>query len=92
MNAKDKEFWKRSKAKWQRIHKDRKLDVDVALEMAFKAAEDFGYYRGKAEATMQTLFLTMEVAHDDYYDLLISPETLDDDDNEEKDDDTGDNA
>ena len=76
MNAKDKEFWKRSKAKWQRIHKDRKMDVDVALQMAFK-------YKGKAEATMKTLFLTMEVAHDDYYDLLISPETLDEDGNED---------
>lgn len=85
MNAKDKEFWKRSKAKWQRIHKSRKIDVDVALQMAFKAAQDFGYYRGKVEATLKTLFLTMEVAHDDYYDLLISPETLEDDGNEERD-------
>lgn len=86
MNAKDKDFWKRSKAKWQRIHKDRKLDVDVALQMAYKAAEDFGYYRGKVEATLDFLFKTMEVAHDDYYDLLISPDTLDDDGNEENND------
>lgn len=85
MNAKDKEFWKRSKAKWQDIHKSRKLDVDVALQMAFKAAQDFGYYKGKAEATMDFLFKMMEVAHDDYYDLLISPETLEDDGNEERD-------
>lgn len=73
MNAKDKEFWKRSKAKWQGIHKSRKIDVDVALQMAFKAAQDFGYYKGKAEATLKLLFDTMESVNDDYYDLLENP-------------------
>ena len=46
--------------------------------MAFKATEDFGCYRGRAEATLKLLQDTMEYVSDDYYDLLVSPDSLDD--------------
>lgn len=73
MTKSEKKHWKAYKDKWQQNRRETKLDVDVALMCAYKAAEEFGYYKGKAEATLKLLYDTMESVNDDYYRLLENP-------------------
>ena len=73
MTNSEKKYWQKYKDKWQQNRRETKLDTDVAISNAYKAAMEFGYQKGKAEAALKFLFDTMESVNDDYYELLENP-------------------
>ena len=73
MTKSEKKHWDAYKDRWKKTYRGTKLDTDVAISNAYKAAMEFGYQKGKAEAALKFLFDTMESVNDDYYRLLENP-------------------
>lgn len=73
MTKSEKKHWEAYKDRWKKTNRGIKLDADVAISNAYKAAMEFGYQKGKAETALKFLFDTMESVNDDYYRLLENP-------------------
>ncbi|MBR4649778.1 MAG: hypothetical protein IKO67_06470 [Bacteroidaceae bacterium] len=73
MTKSEKKHWEAYKERWKKTRRGTKLDADIAISNAYKAAEEFGYQKGKAETALKFLYDTMESVNDDYYRLLENP-------------------
>ena len=76
MTKSEKKHWEAYKERWKKTNRGIKLDADVAISNAYKAAEEFGYQKGKAETALKFLYDTMESVNDDYYRLLENPDYI----------------